>query len=318
METLKTCSVSSHRPENLQIRQMKNDRNYWYVLLVLGALAILNAVVCTLSKPNELLQSETVIVVVNVLSFCICISCAFADLGNLAIKTFGRRNHTGFLSNFISEDEVDTRNHLFVYNCLDLAICVIAACISHKLIVNRIDASPNAHLTDSRRFQGYGVALIMMTVTGIVNHMWQRMIMVNHKQAIFLDMHTIDEFSWLSINLATGIFVFLSSRSNQIVQSASFVLSGATIYPCFFYAWLDYRLVGYQESYGVIHEKKTVMTRRDATRVNLTAMNKLIFLGFSVFFLIISLSLVNVNLYALFTEQFYKIFHSSEQKVSSY
>lgn len=65
--------------------------------------------------------------------------------------------------------------------------------------------------------------------------------MVNHRQAIFLDMHTIDEFSWLVINLATGILVFLSSRSNQIVQTTSFVLSGATIYPSFFYAWLDYR-----------------------------------------------------------------------------
>lgn len=144
-----------------------------------------------------------------------------------------------------------------MYNCLDLIICVLAACISHKLIANRIAASPNVHLvsclscssvcllssfqTDGRRFQGYGVALIMIAVSGIFNHMWQRLIMINHKQAIFLDMHTIDEFSWLVINLATGIFVFLSSRSNQIVQTTSFVLSGATIYPSFFYAWLDYR-----------------------------------------------------------------------------
>ncbi|ULU05874.1 hypothetical protein L3Y34_018059 [Caenorhabditis briggsae] len=58
-----------------------------------------------------------------------------------------------------------------------------------------------------------------------------------------------------------------------------------------------------------------IMTRRDATRVQLTHLNKVIFMGFSVFFLTISLSLVNVNLYALFTKQFYKIFHSSEQKL---
>ncbi|EFO86183.1 hypothetical protein CRE_01818 [Caenorhabditis remanei] len=357
---------------------MKNDRKYWYFLLVLGALALLNAIVSTMMKPFELmhhfsvinihwintiillagispfvfpqktLKSETAIVVVNILSFCICISCAFADLGNLAIKSFGQPNNTGFFSNFFSDDEIETRDHLMVYNCLDLAICVLAACISHKLIVNRIEASPNVHLTDSRRFQGYGVALIIMTVTGIVNHMWQRIIMVNHKQAIFLDMHTIDEFSWLVINLATGIFVFLSSKSNQIVQSVSFVLSGATIYPSFFYAWLDYRLVLVSQLIRFLFSRimtsahsnflfrqaitslmisiphmfvlltiflTFIMTRRDATRVQLTHLNKLIFTGFSVFFLIISLSLINVNLYALFTKQFYKIFHSSEQKL---
>ncbi|UMM17814.1 hypothetical protein L5515_014178 [Caenorhabditis briggsae] len=364
--------------------QMKNDRKYWYFLLALGTLALLNALVSTITKPMELmhhfsvinihwintiiflaglspfifpqktLKSETAIVVVNVLSFCICVSCAFADLGNLAIKTFGTPNNTGILSNFISDDEIDTeipqpskeisehlaklaqkfRDHLFAYNCLDLAICVLAACMSHKLIVNRIEASPNVHLTDSRRFQGYGVALIIMTVTGLANHMWQRLIMVNHKQAIFLDMHTIDEFSWLVINLATGVFVFLSSRSNQIIQSTSFVLSGATIYPSFFYAWLDYRIMTSAHSKFLFRQAITslmiaiphmfvlltifltfIMTRRDATRVQLTHLNKVIFMGFSVFFLTISLSLVNVNLYALFTKQFYKIFHSSEQKL---
>ncbi|CAO4365242.1 unnamed protein product [Caenorhabditis nigoni] len=364
--------------------QMKNDRKYWYFLLALGILALLNALVSTITKPMELmhhfsvinihwintiiflaglspfifpqktLKSETAIVVVNVLSFCICVSCAFADLGNLAIKTFGTPNNTGILSNFISDDEIETeipqpskeisehlaklaqkfRDHLFAYNCLDLAICVLAACMSHKLIVNRIEASPNVHLTDSRRFQGYGVALIIMTVTGLANHMWQRLIMVNHKQAIFLDMHTIDEFSWLVINLATGVFVFLSSRSNQIIQSTSFVLSGATIYPSFFYAWLDYRIMTSAHSKFLFRQAITslmiaiphmfvlltifltfVMTRRDATRVQLTHLNKVIFMGFSVFFLTISLSLVNVNLYALFTKQFYKIFHSSEQKL---
>ncbi|UMM17817.1 hypothetical protein L5515_014178 [Caenorhabditis briggsae] len=343
---------------------MKNDRKYWYFLLALGTLALLNALVSTITKPMELmhhfsvinihwintiiflaglspfifpqktLKSETAIVVVNVLSFCICVSCAFADLGNLAIKTFGTPNNTGILSNFISDDEIDTRDHLFAYNCLDLAICVLAACMSHKLIVNRIEASPNVHLTDSRRFQGYGVALIIMTVTGLANHMWQRLIMVNHKQAIFLDMHTIDEFSWLVINLATGVFVFLSSRSNQIIQSTSFVLSGATIYPSFFYAWLDYRIMTSAHSKFLFRQAITslmiaiphmfvlltifltfIMTRRDATRVQLTHLNKVIFMGFSVFFLTISLSLVNVNLYALFTKQFYKIFHSSEQKL---
>ncbi|CAP23575.2 Protein CBG03053 [Caenorhabditis briggsae] len=341
--------------------QMKNDRKYWYFLLALGTLALLNALVSTITKPMELmhhfsvinihwintiiflaglspfifpqktLKSETAIVVVNVLSFCICVSCAFADLGNLAIKTFGTPNNTGILSNFISDDEIETRDHLFAYNCLDLAICVLAACMSHKLIVNRIEASPN---TDSRRFQGYGVALIIMTVTGLANHMWQRLIMVNHKQAIFLDMHTIDEFSWLVINLATGVFVFLSSRSNQIIQSTSFVLSGATIYPSFFYAWLDYRIMTSAHSKFLFRQAITslmiaiphmfvlltifltfIMTRRDATRVQLTHLNKVIFMGFSVFFLTISLSLVNVNLYALFTKQFYKIFHSSEQKL---
>ncbi|ULU05873.1 hypothetical protein L3Y34_018059 [Caenorhabditis briggsae] len=344
--------------------QMKNDRKYWYFLLALGTLALLNALVSTITKPMELmhhfsvinihwintiiflaglspfifpqktLKSETAIVVVNVLSFCICVSCAFADLGNLAIKTFGTPNNTGILSNFISDDEIETRDHLFAYNCLDLAICVLAACMSHKLIVNRIEASPNVHLTDSRRFQGYGVALIIMTVTGLANHMWQRLIMVNHKQAIFLDMHTIDEFSWLVINLATGVFVFLSSRSNQIIQSTSFVLSGATIYPSFFYAWLDYRIMTSAHSKFLFRQAITslmiaiphmfvlltifltfIMTRRDATRVQLTHLNKVIFMGFSVFFLTISLSLVNVNLYALFTKQFYKIFHSSEQKL---
>ncbi|ULU05871.1 hypothetical protein L3Y34_018059 [Caenorhabditis briggsae] len=343
---------------------MKNDRKYWYFLLALGTLALLNALVSTITKPMELmhhfsvinihwintiiflaglspfifpqktLKSETAIVVVNVLSFCICVSCAFADLGNLAIKTFGTPNNTGILSNFISDDEIETRDHLFAYNCLDLAICVLAACMSHKLIVNRIEASPNVHLTDSRRFQGYGVALIIMTVTGLANHMWQRLIMVNHKQAIFLDMHTIDEFSWLVINLATGVFVFLSSRSNQIIQSTSFVLSGATIYPSFFYAWLDYRIMTSAHSKFLFRQAITslmiaiphmfvlltifltfIMTRRDATRVQLTHLNKVIFMGFSVFFLTISLSLVNVNLYALFTKQFYKIFHSSEQKL---
>ncbi|CAI2337810.1 unnamed protein product [Caenorhabditis sp. 36 PRJEB53466] len=316
---------------------MKNDRKYWYILLLLGCLALLNALISTWLKPFELvhhfsvinihwinsiiliaglapfmfpqktLKSETAIVTVNVLSLCICLSCAFADLGNLGIKVFGKPNNTGFFSNFISDDEIETeipypppeiadhlaemaqrfRNHLFVYNCLDLVICVLAACISHKLIVNRIDASPKLHLTDNRRFQGYGVALIMMTVTGIVNHIWQRMIMVNHKQAIFLDMHTIDEFSWLVINLATGILVFLSSQANQIVQTTSFILSGATIYPSFFYAWLDYRVMTSAHSKFLFRQSMVslmisiphmfvlltifltfIMSRRDATRVN--------------------------------------------------
>ncbi|CAA90116.3 Phosphatidylinositol-glycan biosynthesis class W protein [Caenorhabditis elegans] len=363
---------------------MKNDRKYWYCLLALGALALLNAVVSTMMKPADVthhvsvinihwintiillagispfifpqktLKSETAIVVVNVLSLCICISCAFADIGNIGIKVFGTPNSTDFFSNFISGDEVEAefphpspeisehlaklalrfRDHLFAYNCLDLAICVLAACISHKLIVNRIEASPNVHLTDSRRLQGYGVALIMISVTGIVNHLYQRIIMVNHRQAIFLDMHTIDEFSWLVINLATGILVFLSSRSNQIVQTTSFVLSGATIYPSFFYAWLDYRIMTASHSNFLFRQSMIslmisvphifvllaifltfVLSRRDATRVNMSHLNKLIFVGFSAFFLIISLSLINVNLYALFTKQFYKIFHTSEQKL---
>uniref|UniRef100_A0A1I7UFV1 Serpentine receptor class gamma n=1 Tax=Caenorhabditis tropicalis TaxID=1561998 RepID=A0A1I7UFV1_9PELO len=344
--------------------QMKNDRKYWYFLLALGVLALLNAVVSTLMKPSELmhhfsvvnihwintvillagmspflfpqktLKSETVIVVVNVISLCVCISCALADVGNLLIKTFGQPNSTGFFSNFIGDDEVETRDHLFVYNCLDLAICVLAACVSQKLIVNRIKVSPTVHLTDSRRLQGYGVVLIMMSSAGIANHMWQRLLMVNHKQAIFLDMHTIDEFSWLVINLATGVLVFLSSKANQIIQSTSFILSGATIYPSFFYAWLDYRIMMSANSNFLFRQATSslmisiphifvlvsiflsfVATRRDATRVQLTHLNKFIFIGFSVFFMIISLSLINVNLYALFTKQFYKIFHSSEQKL---
>ncbi|EGT44938.1 hypothetical protein CAEBREN_14460 [Caenorhabditis brenneri] len=304
--------------------------------------------------PQKTLKSETAIVVVNVISFCICCSCALADAGNLFIKIFGQPNSTGIFSNFIGDDEIETempqptkeisehlaklaqkfRDHLFVYNCIDLAICILAACISQKLIENRIKVSPNVHLTDSRRLQGYGAALIIMSSLGIANHLWQRLLMVNHKQAIFLDMHTIDEFSWLVINLATGVFVLVSAKANQMVQSTAFVLSGATIYPSFFYAWLDYRIMMSANSKFLLKQALSslmiaiphifvlltifltfVMSRRDATRVQLTHLHKLIFVGFSVFFMIISASLINVNLYALFTKQFYKIFHSSEQKL---
>ncbi|CAL2032931.1 unnamed protein product [Caenorhabditis brenneri] len=304
--------------------------------------------------PQKTLKSETAIVVVNVISFCICCSCALADAGNLFIKIFGQPNSTGIFSNFIGDDEIETempqptkeisehlaklaqkfRDHLFVYNCIDLAICILAACISQKLIENRIKVSPNVHLTDSRRLQGYGAALIIMSSLGIANHLWQRLLMVNHKQAIFLDMHTIDEFSWLVINLATGVFVLVSAKANQMVQSTAFVLSGATIYPSFFYAWLDYRIMMSANSKFLLKQAVSslmiaiphifvlltifltfVMSRRDATRVQLTHLHKLIFVGFSVFFMIISASLINVNLYALFTKQFYKIFHSSEQKL---
>lgn len=36
--------------------QMKNDRKYWYCLLALGALALLNAVVSTMMKPADVTQ----------------------------------------------------------------------------------------------------------------------------------------------------------------------------------------------------------------------------------------------------------------------
>ncbi|CAI5440711.1 unnamed protein product [Caenorhabditis angaria] len=363
---------------------MKNDKRLWYFLMVLGCLALLNALISTIFRPfnyahhfqvinvhwintiiliaaiaplifpQQTLKSETAIVVTNVISLCICASCALADISNvlLVIARRGGGNTTVFSTeNGEEEDDIqlyysddfnsflrlraaELREHLFTYNCIDLAICTLAACISYQMIENRVRISPIMHMVDSRKVQALGLGLVMLSSTAILNHVWERIVMMNHKLAIFVDMHTMDEFSWLTISMATGIFTIMSSRGNQIIQSSAFVLSGATIYPSFFYAWLDYRAMTSTHSRFLFNQAALssmialphigvllatfllfTISMRETVQVRLETRHKIIFAAFSLFFLIVAVALVDISFYAIFTKQFYRIFHSSEQKL---
>ncbi|CAB3410958.1 unnamed protein product [Caenorhabditis bovis] len=337
---------------------MRNDRNLCYTLVVVGALALLNAIVNTLSRPancrghvisihwintiillaglapfifyQKTIKTYTAIVVTNLISFGISIACTISDVTNI-YKVLLNNDAQSLI---VDQSELDTRKHLFIYNCVDLVLCTLAACISHQLIKNRIAIAPILHLVDSRKMQGLGVSLIIVSVLGILVHLFQRLIAVHHNMGVVLDMYTIDEFSWLVISLTTGVCVFLSSQGNQLVQTCSFVLSGALIYPAFFYTWLDYRITISIHSEFLLKQSifsiclnfaqivvlcctfLTFTTSiRDMPQVAIGRPHKLTLVGFAVFFLAVAIGLVDTALYSLFAGQFRQVFTTSDHKL---
>ncbi|CAD6195524.1 unnamed protein product [Caenorhabditis auriculariae] len=346
---------------------LTEGRNLSLGLLAVGAVSTANALYATLTKPfsyfrhpevinvhwistiiiaaglaplllrHKTIKSETVVVVVNVLSMCICVACFLADLLNIAIVNMRETVGASFIRIFIAEDETKTRERLAVYNTIDMILCAVGAVISFVIVRTRLTAFPTSHVNNGKRLMGFGLGLTILSSLRVANHVYERRMLVKMKQAVYIDMYTVDEFSWLVINLATAVIVILSSRGSRLINSCAYTLSGICIYPSFFYSWLNFRIMSASHTeflttkalismalsfphiaclLVVFLHFTSVMTHRESAQLSLQGLSRKIVIGFALAFFFLAVFMADLDFLAVYKKQYYRVLQGSELKIT--
>ncbi|VDO21575.1 unnamed protein product [Heligmosomoides polygyrus] len=136
-----------------------------------------------------------------------------------------------------------------------------------------------------------------------------------------------------------GIACVLSSRGNRLLRSLALALAATTLMPSVFYLWLDYRWwASSRLSFGVVLASSTywqalgVMVSLcnvgvvTATLVQLVSMHsiprrmtmdektKRFLVVTAGMFLVLSCSIISLDVYTIWKKLFYRLFHGAEQK----
>ncbi|KAL6735138.1 hypothetical protein Aduo_005610 [Ancylostoma duodenale] len=156
-------------------------------------------------------------------------------------------------------------------------------------------------------------------------------------RALFAN-YTVDEPAWIFTQLAFGILCVLSARGGKLMRALALSLAATTLMPSVFYLWIDYRwLASSRLSFGVTASTSlwqaagVVISLCNvgvvvATLLQLLSMHsnwrsvtmdgktKGFLVLIATLFLVLSCTTVSLDVYTIWENLFYRLFHGAEQK----
>ncbi|CAI4232860.1 unnamed protein product [Auanema sp. JU1783] len=326
------------------IAALKNTERHFYLSDYLNTHWITSIVFCAGLVHRTTIDGdyygEVFSFTTNLLCVCISLTAIISDYSNL--KYIG-----GFTNNtkldFVIQDKQD---HLYLYNVLDMLVCIIA--IPCSIYIIRYLLQSNNHLPKTRKnsaILGLGTGLIVVSVLRAVVFLLELNLNKSQRiRSVYFINYTIDEPAWILTAITCGVVTVLSADGSDLLRGVSMALSCTLMWPAIFYVWVDYRqmlgnkalplergynnlvflgssevALGIIQAFILLSLALAQLSQFPGTcKIRLQTNVRNLFIGLCSLFLVAFVAIVVLDVYAAFNNLFYTLFHPSEQKTPFY
>ncbi|RCN39573.1 hypothetical protein ANCCAN_14471 [Ancylostoma caninum] len=232
-----------------------------------------------------------------------------------------------------------------MYNGIDSFLSAVSFLLAAYILFLHFNTAVNTY-RQAESFQppsvkllGMGTALVVLGVIRFICYLCEFFMLTEQDRlrALFAN-YTLDEPAWIFTQLALGILCVLSARGGKLMRALALSLAATTLTPSVFYLWIDYRwLASSRLSFGVppstsLWQAAGVIISLCNVGVVVATLLQLLSMhsnwrtvtmdgktkGFlalvATLYLVLSCTIVSLDMYTIWEQLFYRLFHGAEQK----